>query len=161
LTSVFRIGYCNKPVPAMPMLLAQLGNGSTLVSGRWHTKGPMQMVYAGSSRAICQLEKRVHANGSNPKGQVLMRLDLPSGADLLDVRTLGLPSDWRTDEAATRSIGDKWLAGGSSLGLWVPSFVEPDELNLLINAQVPTYGSIVVDIERDPFVFDPRLLSGS
>lgn len=158
---MFRIGYCNKPVPAMPMLLTQLGYGSTLASGRWHTKGPLQLVYAGSSRAICQLEKRVHANGSNPKGQVVMRLDLPAGADLLDVRIQGLPSNWRTDETATRSIGDNWLAGGSSLGLWVPSFVEPGELNLLINPQVPAYGSIVVEIERDPFVFDPRLFSGS
>lgn len=145
----------------MPILLSQLGYGSTLASGRWHTKGPLQLVYAGSSRAICQLEKRVHANGANLKGQVLMRLDLPAGADLLDVSALGLPSDWRTNEAATRGIGDKWLAGGSSLGLWVPSFVEPDELNLLINPQVPAYGSVLVEIERDPFVFDPRLFSAS
>lgn len=42
----------------------------------------------------------------------------------------------------------------------MPSFVEPEELNLLFNPQVPAYGSIVVDIERDSFVFDPRLFSG-
>lgn len=145
----------------MPVLLAELGYGSTLASGRWHTKGPLQMVYAGSSRAICQLEKRVHANGANLKQQVLMRLDLPAAAQLLDVRDLGLPGDWRSNDAATRAIGDSWLAGGSSLGLWVPSFVEPSELNLLINPQVPDYRSITVDIERNPFVFDPRMFSGA
>lgn len=119
------------------------------------------MVYTGSSRAICQLEKRVHANGANLKQQVLMRLDLPTGAQLLDVRDLGLPGDWRGNEAATRAIGDSWLAGGSSLGLWVPSFVEPSEWNLLINPHVTDYRSITVEIERNPFVFDPRMFSGA
>lgn len=161
MTSVFRIGFCRDPVPALPMLLAELGLGSTLSNGRWHTRGPLQMVYTGSTRSLCQLEKRVHANGSNPKNQVLMRLDLPAEAELLSVHDLGLHGDWRNNEAATRAIGDNWLAGGLSLGLWVPSFVEPEELNLLINPQVPTYASIVVAIERNPFVFDPRLFSGS
>lgn len=139
------------------MLLATLGYGSTLASGRWHTKGALQVVYCGSSRALCQLEKRVHANGSPVKDQALMRLELPAGAALHDVATLGLPANWRNDEAATRAIGDKWLAAGSSLGLWVPSYVEPGEFNLLINPQEPTFQSIAIAIERIPFVFDPRM----
>lgn len=35
-------------------------------NGRLRAKGPNQVVYCGSSRAMCQLEKRVHANGANP-----------------------------------------------------------------------------------------------
>ena len=86
MTVVYRIGYCPTPVPRMPALLASLGYGSTLGNGRWHTQGPLQVVYCGSSRALCQLEKRVHANGANLKDQALMQLLLPDGAPVQDVR---------------------------------------------------------------------------
>jgi RES domain-containing protein len=134
-----------------------MGFGSTLASGRWHTKGALQMVYSGSSRALCQLEKRVHANGASVKDQALMRLQMPGGVALMNLGGQDLPSDWRTNLAATRAIGDAWLAGGTSLGLWVPSYVEPAEFNLLINPMVPAYQHIVVEIERHPFEFDPRM----
>jgi RES domain-containing protein len=50
-----------------------------------------------------------------------------------------------------------WLADGKSLGLWVPSYVEPAEHNLLINPAHPEFAGIKLVIERNPFVFDPRL----
>lgn len=141
----------------MPALLASLGYGSTLGNGRWHTQGPLQVVYCGSSRAMCQLEKRVHANGANLKDQALMQLLLPAGATVQDVRALGLPADWRGNDAVTQQIGDAWIASGASLGMWVPSFVEPGENNLLLNPAHPSYPAITLTIERHPFVFDPRL----
>lgn len=112
MTSVWRIGHCASPKPPDRVILAALGYGATLGNGRWHTMGPLQVVYVGSSRALCQLEKRVHANGANPKGQALKRLDLPGSAALADVHALGLPADWRSDQAATQAIGMKWLASG-------------------------------------------------
>ena len=141
----------------MPALLASLGYGSTLGNGRWHTQGPLQVVYCGSSRAMCQLEKRVHANGANLKDQALMQLLLPAGATVQDVRALGLPADWRGNDAVTQQMGDAWIASGASLGMWVPSFVEPGENNLLLNPAHPSYPAITLTIERHPFVFDPRL----
>lgn len=116
------------------------------------------MVYSGTTRALCQLEKRVHSNGYAVRDQAVMRLELPDGATLLDVADLGLPSNWQSDESVTRAIGDRWLAGGASLGLWVPSAIEPSERNLLINPQVADYQHIVVVYER-PFTFDPRMFS--
>lgn len=157
MISVWRIGYCPTPAPTPKALLASLGYGSTLGNGRWHTQGPIQVVYAGCSRAICQLEKRVHANGANPKGQALMRLDLPSDAVLLDVADLGLPDNWRDREADTQQIGMDWVMSGTSLGLWVPSFVEPAERNLVLNPAHPAFQRITLTIERNPFRFDPRL----
>jgi RES domain-containing protein len=156
-TSVWRIGHCPSPVPAESALLASLGDGSTLGNGRWHTRGPLQVVYAASSRALCQLEKRVHCNGAHPRDQALMQLDLPDDAPLLDVADLGLPVDWRRNEAATQALGMNWLAGVASLGLWVPSFVEPAEHNLLLNPVHPHYSAIRLTLERQPFQFDPRL----
>ncbi|MEX8520306.1 MAG: RES family NAD+ phosphorylase [Leptothrix sp. (in: b-proteobacteria)] len=157
MISVWRIGYCPSPPPTESALLASLGLGSTLGNGRWHTRGPLQVVYAASSRALCQLEKRVHSNGAHPKHQALMQLDLPDGAPLLDVFDLGLPADWRSNEAATQAIGMSWTAAVASLGLWVPSFVEPGENNLILNPAHPQYRSIRLSVERQPFRFDPRL----
>jgi RES domain-containing protein len=157
LTAVYRIGYCPSPAPAPDVLLTGLGHGSTLGNGRWHTKGPLQVVYCGATRALCQLEKRVHANGANPRDQALMRLEVPDSASLVDVATLGLPGNWRDDEAATQTIGNAWMASAASLGLWVPSYIEPGERNLLLNPAHPDYAAIVLHIERHPFRFDPRL----
>lgn len=88
-----------------------------------------------------------------------MRLDLPDGAPVHDVKDLGLPANWRTSEAITQSLGLAWLSSGASLGLWVPSYIEPGDKNLLINPAHPLYGSIKLTVERNPFAFDPRLFA--
>ena len=157
MISVWRIGYCPTPAPTPEVLLGTLGLGSTLGNGRWHTQGPVQVVYAGSTRALCQLEKRVHANGANPRDQALMRLDLPAGASLRDAVDLGLPDGWRDREADTQRIGMDWVTSGASLGLWVPSFIEPAERNLVLNPAHADYRRITLVVERHPFHFDPRL----
>ena len=157
--AVWRIGFSGA------LSLAELGFGSTLGDGRWHAgcTGLRQMVYCGSSRALCQLEKRVHCNGAMPKNLALMRLELPASAALLDVHEFAAPAlwadlaDWRRDMGATQSIGMQWLASKASLGLWVPSYVEPAERNLLLNPAHPDYARIGLVCEKNPFVFDPRL----
>lgn len=117
------------------------------------------MVYAASTRALAQLEKRVQANGVAPIRQALIRLELPENAVIQDARVdLALQSPkWKTDEGYTQNLGVQWLESNSSLGLWVPSYVEPQERNLLINPKHPRYGSIVVVTEIADFQFDPRL----
>ncbi len=118
------------------------------------------VVYAGQSRAICQLEKRVHCNGVKPLNIALLRLDLPDLAVLEDVRTLvDLPSDWIDRESLTQSIGSAWRNANRSLGLWVPSAVEPSESNLVLNPDHPSFSSIMLTVERNPFTFDDRMFS--
>lgn len=87
----------------------------------------------------------------------LMRLELPEKAVCLDAENLGLPPDWRTQQARTQQLGMHWLASKASLALWVPSFVEPAERNLLINPAHADYAQIKLVVEKNPFVFDPRL----
>lgn len=157
MTTVWRIGFCENPALPAPAILSTLGFGSTLGNSRWHAKGAHQVVYAASNRALCQLEKRVHCNGANPKNQALMQLDIPDDIPLMTASDLGLSADWQSNEAATQALGLSWLASLSSLGLWVPSTIEPSELNLLINPAHPDYPKIVLNIERYPFRFDPRL----
>ena len=86
-----------------------------------------------------------------------MKLELPDDATILDVASMGLPSNWRDNEASTQALGMQWLLGGASLGLWVPSFIEPGDMNMLINPAHPLYRSIKLTVERNPFEFDPRL----
>ncbi len=110
-----------------------------------------------SSRALCQLEKRVHSNGFNPKDQAMMMLELPRDAVVLNVNDLGLPSDWRDDEAITQKIGMSWLMACTSLALLVPSYIEPLENNVLINPAHDDYQKVTLTVEKNPFFFDPRL----
>lgn len=141
--------------------LAGLAYGSTLGPGRWHLAPPLGLpvVYAASSRALAQLEKRVHANGVAPVRQALIRLELPGQAALLDATSdLALQSPrWREDEGYTQGVGIQWLNSNASLGLWMPSFVEPQERNLLINPKHAQYNAISVVTEVADFGFDPRL----
>ena len=141
--------------------LAALAYGSSLGPGRWHLPPPMGLpvVYAASSRALAQLEKRVHANGVAPVHQALIRLELPAQGLLQDVSVdfaLALPR-WRSDEAYTQGLGVHWLASKKALGLWVPSFIEPQERNLLLNPAHPLYSAITIVTEIEDFRFDPRL----
>ena len=153
--SIWRIGY------GINLTLAGLVYGSTLVDGRWHTNcsGSVQVVYCGSSRALCQLEKHVHLNGAMPRAAslALMRLVIPPHTRLVQASDLGLPDDWRIDVAATQRIGMTWLEARASLGMWVPSFVEPAENNLIPNLVHRAYEAVQLVIEQNPFAFNLRL----
>ncbi len=78
---------------------------------------------------------------------------------LEDVHARGLPANWKSDMGISQALGAAWAACESSLGLWVPSFVEPAESNLLLNPRHAQYREIVLHVEQNPFVFDPRLFS--
>ncbi|GAA0741043.1 RES family NAD+ phosphorylase [Ideonella azotifigens] len=50
-----------------------------------------------------------------------------------------LLANWRDDQSISQRIGMAWLQSGASLALWVPSFVAPLEMNLLLNPAHPQY----------------------
>ncbi len=89
----------------------------------------------------------------------LLRLELADGATFLSAADdIGLRDDWRDDEAYTQALGNAWFAGGTSLGLWVPSYVERRERNILLNPEHPQYATHVTLVVEDPdFHFDPRM----
>ena len=155
-TVVWRIGH------AAASTVDEQAYGSTLFAGRWHTlrsgPRPRRVIYAVSSRALAQLEKRVHANGVAPVNQALFALTLPPDADIDSAEALGLAARWRDDVALSQRFGDAWLGGGGGLALRVPSFVEPAEANFLLNPDHPKIGGVTLSVERNPFEFDPRLM---
>ena len=153
---VYRIGL------ALARTAIDQAYGSTLAAGRWHSlrtgATPRRVIYAASTRALAQLEKRVHANGFAPQGQALFCITLPPDVVPTSAHALGLPSGWRHSESSTQRLGDQWLDSGQALALWVPSYVEPEEHNLIINALHPRMSEVQLVAERDPFEFDPRLM---
>lgn len=156
LTEAYRIGFA--PDPSVD----GQAYGSTLAAGRWHSlRGglrPRKVIYAAASRALAQLEKRVHANRRQPVDQALYRVTLPADVVVARAGDIGLPAGWRGDAAATQAFGDAWLDAGRELALWVPSYVEPLEFNLVINAGHARAHELHFAVEREPFVFDPRLV---
>ena len=153
--AIFRIGL------ALANTVADQAYGSALAPGRWHSlrtgAGSRRVIYCAGTRALAQLEKRVHANGVAPVGQALFRLELPDGLVVATAQAAGLPGNWHDSETGTQAFGDRWLDTGVDLALWVPSYVEPAEYNLLINAMHPRLSEVTLVKERDPFEFDPRL----
>ena len=153
--AVFRIGL------AAAKTVVDQAYGSALAPGRWHSlrmgAASRRVIYCAGSRALAQLEKRVHANGIAPVGQALFRLELPDGLLVRTAQAAGLPGNWRDSEAVTQTFGDRWLDAGAELALWIPSYVEPAENNLIINALHPRLAEVALVTERDPFEFDPRL----
>ncbi|MDP1584405.1 MAG: RES family NAD+ phosphorylase, partial [Bradyrhizobium sp.] len=71
-----------------------------------------------------------------------------------------LVSDWRTQPALTRLIGDQWLDQSASALLQVPSVIVPIGKNFLLNPAHPDAAKVTIAaVVNAPF--DPRLLPGS
>ena len=134
------------------------GSGGLLHRGRWHNQG-RPVVYLAESAAGALLEALVHIEASHPSemplSYQLLEIDVPDAATVLDVAE---PlSDGRQQElAATRRIGDHWLAEQASLLLRVPSVVVGRTFNVLMNPAHPQAQMCrVVSVARYPF--DGRL----
>ena len=138
------------------------GEGARQWGGRWNSPG-RPVVYCSRLLSLAALEYLVHLNPMlAPEDLTAFALDLPDdvGERLAEAE---LPAGWGRRVAATREIGDRWLAAGRSPLLIVPSAVlpaalVPEEVNVLINPAHPDAGALQV-AEVRAFSFDPRLLT--
>jgi RES domain-containing protein len=154
--------------------IALNGYGGLFAEGRWHRKG-QPVVYAGSSRAICLLERTVHLEtGVAGADADLVSFDLviPDNVrrdllspDMLESRLRtpgpGGPPDWRASNHPLCHIGSAWLQSGRSCVLVVPSAVIPDEANHLLNPNHPDLAKIIAANEASfhatAYTWDVRL----
>ncbi|MCR4377612.1 MAG: RES family NAD+ phosphorylase [Rhodospirillales bacterium] len=125
------------------------GEGARIYGGRWNSSG-RPMIYTASSPSLALLEVRVH-------------LDLPLDMLPRDYHLISIDLGDLEIEAATAdamddpvSYGDRWLAESRSPALKVPSFIVPEDGNVLVNPLHPDARGIKV-ISQRPFSFDPRL----
>lgn len=131
------------------------GEGGLHVAGRWNSVGT-RVVYVSSTLALACLEKRVHLAEAPAEGEyVHFHIELEESSML---RVESLPAGWSASpaSAATALIGDAWIRGGQSVGLWVPSAIIPNEWNALLNPTHPAFPweQIVGPV---PFGWDARL----
>jgi RES domain-containing protein len=142
--------------------LAFDGVGSSLYPGRWNER-MRRIVYATSRIPLGILEILVQSSGAPLVGYVAYPLDVPD--ELLEVfdRSVLTPA-WRSALAGRdecRIHGERWRAGGRTVGLVVPSAVVPEaqafgDVNVVLNPAHADFARI--RIER-PIALnvDPRL----
>lgn len=137
------------------------GTGGLLHRGRWHNRG-RPVVYLAQSAAGALLEVLVHIEASHPaelpRHYQLLEVEVPPGASVADA---AVPAGdvWQRDLAATRRIGDEWLASGASLLLRVPSAVVGRTFNVLLNPGHPQAPACRI-LSVASYPFDARLLAG-
>ncbi len=134
------------------------GLGAEKSGGRWNHKGE-RMVYASSSLSLAALELFVHLEPLlMPRDLRAVSAIIPDRATVEELTARDLPKNWRRypAPAGLRKIGSRWLHEMRSLLLVVPSAVNPEERNILINPLHPEAATIH-GIRTKPFRFDPRM----
>lgn len=131
------------------------GEGGLHYALRWNSRGT-RLVYASTSVALACLETLVHMQMlAKSEERLLYTIEVP---DRLVEKLSELPRDWNVEPAvaASREVGDRWIAEERSVALLVPSVVVPVELNALINPRHPRFK---LDWVQGPqrFRYDPRL----
>lgn len=120
------------------------GEGGRRFPARWHHAG-RPIVYCAEHPAGALTEHLVHLDWDLlPDRFQLLTLDVADGVRIDEIAPGTLPPDWRTDLAATRAAGDRWLASQSSLLCRVPSVILPGVHNALINPAHPDMPKIII-----------------
>src|SRR5712691_9167774 len=91
------------------------GRGGLYASGRWHTEG-RPIVYLAESPAGALVEVLVHLEldpARLPKSYRLLKAEAPDHLTIKTITRTALPRSWTTDQIATRTVGDEWLASKS------------------------------------------------
>jgi RES domain-containing protein len=127
------------------------GEGARLYGGRWNPPGAA-VVYASESRALAVLEMFVHLTlEARSMRFVLCTIELPPRVRLTHHDAERPPRAFD----ASQEIGRRWLHGGRTLALVVPSVIVPREANYVLNVGHAQFGRLLTTQEH--FSFDDRL----
>ena len=135
------------------------GTGASLSGGRWNSKG-MAMVYTSSSVSLAMLEVLVHLPlRLVPPDMCIAEIRVPDELSKIKISISSLPETWKNFPSPDdlKKIGDNWLETMKSSILQVPSAVNPEEYNYLINPHHTDSEKIKVLGIKD-FGWDERLI---
>lgn len=138
--------------------LDRSGYGAKTAGGRWNLIGTPAL-YTGTTVEICALEALVHLSAVNPKGYVLVSVQIPTGKGMVYTpKETSLPHNWNALPVGelSQKFGNHWLSSNRSLAMVVPSAVIPEARNVIINPAHPEVKKIKLEVIRD-FAFDIRL----
>jgi len=113
---------------------ALTGEGARIFGGRWNNPGT-RLIYTAESQSLAALEMLVRLEEPDLlAAYVVFAIEIQRSL-MTDLDPLQLPKNWQDNPAppAAKSIGDDWVASGSSAALCVPSAVIPTEHNFLLN----------------------------
>lgn len=138
--------------------LAFSGLGAEKTGGRWNYKG-YPVVYTSENLSLAALELFVHVSPESiPADLIAICGALPDSVSIKEVKISDLPAGWRQYPALAKlkQIGTDWISGQSSLALKVPSAINSQEMNILLNPAHSEMKKLKIGDEQ-PFHFDPRL----
>lgn len=134
------------------------GVGAEEAGGRWNHKG-YSMVYTSEHLSLAVLELFVHVSAASvPDDLISIRASLPDSVPVRELVESDLPPHWRTYPvpAELQDIGTAWLTEGRTAVLVVPSAINPQERNLLLNPRHSDMKKLRAG-PGEPFQFDPRM----
>lgn len=135
------------------------GNGSRLFGGRWNSEG-LFALYSSVTRSMALLETLAHtpAKMLDSKNYQLITLSVPDNLEAEEISLSSLPNFWNAPDTRpfTKSIGDKFLRGKTSLLLAVPCVLIPEEINYVINPMHKEMRKVKI-IHKRRIYFDKRV----
>lgn len=151
---LYRISKCKYLTGAV----ALYGIGASIAGGRWNNKGT-HLIYTASNASLAMLETLAHTDGKKaPTGLCIVKLKVP-GRSVKKIDIKKLPASWSKYPGAAnlKRLGDLFVLENKYLLLRVPSAVNPNEYNYLIN---PLHKDIhlVQEISNKSLKISKRLL---
>ncbi|CZF79384.1 RES domain protein [Grimontia celer] len=128
-----------------PYAVNPLSSGSHLFNGRWHTKGS-HVLYSATDmvQAVGELMASVPDNLQGRGTFSLIEMQASGTAlSVLPERSAELFAN-PSDMAATQNIGDGWFSKRESLMLFVPSLLQPEKMNVILNQNHPDFANVEI-----------------
>jgi RES domain-containing protein len=135
------------------------GLGAALVTGRWHLRGT-RIVYTSESIALATLELLVNMERRREYGNFVLFACYFHEALIEELDVALLPRGWdgTPPPDGVREIGESWIRSKRSAVLKVPTAINGEESNYLLNPEHEDFKSVDFGEPR-PFKLDLRLIN--
>ncbi len=134
------------------------GVGAKLAGGRWNPKG-LPALYTASNSSLAILETLVHVDFDLlPLDLFIAEIKIPDTNSIQVIKKEDLPKNWSTYPSPDilKQIGKNWIVKNEFLILKVPSSVNQNEFNFIINPNHELFSSIKI-IQTYSYKIDDRL----
>lgn len=145
---VYRVAHCQ-------YIRDLSGEGSFRYGGRWNSKG-VRILYTSVSSSLALLENIAHGMRAS-KEYCLAVINIPD-EKIQRIQAKDLPVGWAEYPASEKLTltGDKFVKEGKYLALRLPSVVNPEEDNVLINPAHPDFKKVKI-VRAEKIGVDKRL----
>jgi len=133
------------------------GVGAKLAGGRWNPKG-LPVLYTASNSSLAILETLVHVDFDLlPLDLFIAEIKIPDTNSIQVIKKEDLPKNWSTYPSPDilNQIGKNWIVKNEFLILKVPSSVNQNEFNFIINPNHELFSSIKI-IQTYSYKIDDR-----